>query len=128
MAPTVKIAAIQAEPVWNDLQGGVKKVISLIKEASNNGANVIGFPEVFIPGYPWSIWQNSVFDNVAFMNEYFDNSLEKESKEMEEIQVAVREAGVFIVLGYSERYRGSLYISQVSYLTNQSQQCIPASL
>lgn len=62
------------------------------------------------------------------MNEYFDNSLEKESKEMEEIQVAVREAGVFIVLGYSERYRGSLYISQVSYLTNQSQQCIPASL
>lgn len=47
------------------------------------------------------------------MNEYFDNSMEKESKEMEEIQVAVREAGVFIVLGYSERYRGSLYISQV---------------
>lgn len=50
---TVKVAAIQAEPVWNDLQGGVAKVISLIQEASSNGANVIGFPEVFIPGYPW---------------------------------------------------------------------------
>lgn len=50
---TVKIAAIQAEPVWNDLQGGVEKAISLIKEAGKNGANVLGFPEVFIPGYPW---------------------------------------------------------------------------
>lgn len=47
------------------------------------------------------------------MNEYFENSLERESEEMERIKVAVREAGVFIVLGYSERYRGSLYIAQV---------------
>lgn len=52
---TVKIAAIQAEPVWNDLQGGVNKAISLIKEAGKNGANVLGFPEVFIPGYPWCV-------------------------------------------------------------------------
>lgn len=51
--PQVKVAAIQAEPVWNDLQGGVAKTISLIKEASANGANVVGFPETFIPGYPW---------------------------------------------------------------------------
>lgn len=49
------------------------------------------------------------------MNEYFHNSLEKESDEMEEIKAAVREAGVFVVLGYSERYRGSLYISQASH-------------
>lgn len=50
---TVKIAAVQAEPAWNDLQGGVNKAIALIKEAGKNGANVLGFPEVFIPGYPW---------------------------------------------------------------------------
>ena len=47
------------------------------------------------------------------MNEYFENSMERESEEMERIKIAVREAGVFIVLGYSERYRGSLYIAQV---------------
>ncbi len=49
----VKIAAVQAEPAWNDLQGGVDKVCALIREAGKNGANVLGFPEVFIPGYPW---------------------------------------------------------------------------
>lgn len=50
---TTKIATIQAEPAWNDLEGGVNKAIALIKEAGKNGANILGFPEVFIPGYPW---------------------------------------------------------------------------
>jgi nitrilase len=49
----VRVAAIQAEPVWNDLQGGVNKVISLLGDVGKEGANVVGFPEVFIPGYPW---------------------------------------------------------------------------
>src|SRR6478735_11153031 len=55
MSKSLKVAAIQAEPVWNDLQGGVNKSIGLIQEAAKNGANVIGFPEVFIPGYPWYV-------------------------------------------------------------------------
>lgn len=53
MAPKLKIAAIQAEPAWQDLEGGVNKSIALIEEAASKGANVVGFPEVFIPGYPW---------------------------------------------------------------------------
>ena len=60
------------------------------------------------------------------MNEYFENSLEKESKEMESIQAAVREAGVFVVLGYSERFRGSLYIAQVS-LTDHVPKLVPST-
>lgn len=47
------------------------------------------------------------------MNEYFQNSLVKVSSEMDQIRAAVKEAGMFCVLGYSERYRGSLYIAQV---------------
>lgn len=52
---TVKVGAVQAEPVWFDLQGGVDKTISIIKKAGADGVNVLGFPEVFIPGYPWYI-------------------------------------------------------------------------
>lgn len=39
---SVKVAAVQAEPAWNDLQGGVAKTISLIKQAASEGANVLG--------------------------------------------------------------------------------------
>lgn len=50
------------------------------------------------------------------MDEYFRNSMEKESPEMDQIRAAVKESGMFCVLGYSERYRGTLYIAQVCLL------------
>ncbi|KAF5971723.1 aliphatic nitrilase [Fusarium coicis] len=90
MPSKCKVAAIQAESCWNDLKGSIAKTIGLIREAAGEGANVIGFPEIFIPGYPWTIWANSPVSNAAFMSEYIANSLEKES---------------------DERYQGTLYIS-----------------
>ena len=47
------------------------------------------------------------------MDEYFRNSLVRESPEMDRIRDAVRDAGISVVLGYSERYNGSMYIAQV---------------
>lgn len=47
------------------------------------------------------------------MDEYFRNSLVRESPEMDRIRDAVRETGMSVVLGYSERYNGSIYIAQV---------------
>lgn len=61
-----------------------------------------------------SIWANAVYEGSTFMDEYYKNSLVKESSEMDRIRDAVRDAGIFVVLGYSERHNGSLYISQVS--------------
>jgi nitrilase len=127
MSKKVRVAAIQAEPVWLDLKGGVRKVISLIKDAAKDGVGVLGFPELFVPGYPWSVslclpsntlrpirtmWTEAPFANVELINEYVANSLVKESPEMDSIRAAVEEAGIFAVLGYSERAGGSLYIAQ----------------
>lgn len=60
-----------------------------------------------------SIWAHSPIANGGFMDEYHRNSMERDSSEMRRICAAVKEAGVFVVLGYSERYRGTLYIAQV---------------
>lgn len=71
------------------------------------------------------MFTTSALDNGPFMDEYFHNSLAVDSDEMRRIQAAVKENGTFCVLGFSERYRGSLYISQVSetqvvrYMTSQ---------
>jgi hypothetical protein len=53
MTTTVRVGAVQAEPVWLDLNGSVEKTISLIESAASDGVKVLGFPEVWIPGYPW---------------------------------------------------------------------------
>ncbi|KAG8724527.1 hypothetical protein FRC09_017628 [Ceratobasidium sp. 395] len=106
---TFKVAAIRAEPVWLDLQGSVAKTINIINEAAANGAKVIGFPEVFIPGYPWTPWAQNFAVAAPVLKAYQANSLPVHSTEMQRIQDAVKKAGVEIVLGFSERDAGSLY-------------------
>ncbi|KAL2014566.1 hypothetical protein VTN00DRAFT_2091 [Thermoascus crustaceus] len=91
----VRVKAVQAEPGWNDLQASVAKTIKLIKEAGEKGINVLGFPEVWIPGYLWSLWTSSPINNVELFHQYMANSLARNSPEMDAIKAAVKEAGIF---------------------------------
>ncbi|KAJ8702439.1 hypothetical protein PTI98_001151 [Pleurotus ostreatus] len=113
-----KVAAIQAEPVWMDLKGSVEKTVRLIKEASASGAKVIGFPELFIPGYPWTPWANDFVTCQPVLKEYQANALAVHSPEMKEICEAVKEAAATVVLGFAETDGGSLYIAQVTITSN----------
>ncbi|EXJ81555.1 hypothetical protein A1O1_07619 [Capronia coronata CBS 617.96] len=112
MTMTVRVGAVQAEPVWLDLEGGVDKTISLIESAAEDGVQVLGFPEVWIPGYPWSVWTTAAINNTPFVHEYMKNSMAKDSEQMRRIQAAVKNAGMFVIIGYSEREGSSLYMGQ----------------
>ena len=50
------VAVTQAEPEWLDLQAAVEKTCHLITEAASKHAQLIAFPEAWIPGYPAWIW------------------------------------------------------------------------
>jgi aliphatic nitrilase len=55
MSQQVRVAAAQAEPCWLDIAAGVDRVVDLIAEAARGGAQLVAFPETFLPGYPWWI-------------------------------------------------------------------------
>ncbi|KAK4494534.1 hypothetical protein PRZ48_013890 [Zasmidium cellare] len=112
MTGTVRVGAVQAEPVRLDVDGSVDKMIGLIEQAAAEGVQVLGFPEVWIPGYPWSMWTHPVIANGNHIHEYMANSMRRDSPQMRKIQAAVKKAGMFIVLGYSERDGSSLYMGQ----------------
>ncbi|KAH6651942.1 carbon-nitrogen hydrolase [Truncatella angustata] len=107
----VRVAVTQAEPVWLDLQGSVKKVVKLMKEAAEEKAQLIAFPECFIPGYPCWIWTRLV--DFEMNVKYIKNCLKIDSPEMETIKAAARDNGIAVSLGFSENDDDSLYISQV---------------
>ena len=52
MDNSVRVALIQARPVYYSLQRTVAKASSLINEAARHGARLAAFGETFFPGYP----------------------------------------------------------------------------
>ncbi len=108
----VKVAAVQAEPVWLDMGATTDKVISLMAEAAGNGAELIAFPETFVPGYPWQIWLDSPAMGMGIVPQYHANSPTRNGPEMQRIAAAAAANNIAVSVGYSERDGGSLYMGQ----------------
>jgi nitrilase len=108
----VKAACVQAEPVWLDAPATVQKTVDLIGEAAAHGADLIAFPETWVPGYPWWIWTGSPAWGMRFVARYHANSLVVGDEHFERVASAAAGNGIDVVLGYSERSGGSLYMGQ----------------
>lgn len=110
-----KAAVVQAAPVYLDLEGSVNKACTIIQEAASQGADLIAFPEVFLPGYPYWIWLNAICTTDAYMKAMFLNSPTVPGEEIAKISKCIREAGCYVVLGISERDNKSLYNTLVFF-------------
>lgn len=103
-----KIALVQAAPVMFDCAACVDKALGLIEEAGRSGAELIVFPELFIPGYPYGM---SFGFSVGRREEggrrdwklYYDNSILVPGAETEKLAQAAKAAGAYVSIGVSER-------------------------
>jgi len=116
--PVVKVAAVQAASVFLDREGSTEKACRLIREAANNGARVIGFPEGFIPAHP--VWYHHHPATSAISNklavELFKNSVEIPGPEIDALCAAAREANAYVVMGVCEKRPktiGTMFNTQV---------------
>lgn len=110
---SIRVAAVQAEPVWFDLAATTQKTIALIADAAAGGAELVAFSETWLPGYPGFIWSQNVLEQLPMIAHYRANSPEVHGPEIEAIREAAAAAGIMVVLGFSERDHGSLYMSQL---------------
>jgi aliphatic nitrilase len=110
--PKFRAAAIQAAPVFLDLDASIDKAIGLIAEAAGQGARLIAFPETFLPGYPWFIWLDSPAWGMQFIQRYHDNSLVYGSAQADRLAQAAKDHAITVVMGHSEKQGGSLYMGQ----------------
>jgi aliphatic nitrilase len=111
--PCFKAAVVQAAPAFLDLAAGIDKACRLIAEAAAHGAELIAFPETWLPGYPWWIWLGTPAWGMQFVQRYHDHSLVFGSDDARRLARAAREHRIHVVMGCSERDGGSLYISQL---------------
>lgn len=113
MGKQLRVAAVQAEPVWMDLDGTVDKTIDFIKKAAQEGVDLIAFPETWIPGYPVFLWTVPIPETMAYVGPYHENSMSVDSPQLTRIREAARDNKIMVVLGFSEKAFGTLYMAQV---------------
>ncbi len=108
--PTIRLAAIQAAPVFLDREATIAKACDLIREAGVNGADVIGFPEGFIPAHPLWFHFHPVTSPTAmtFSRELFANAVTVPGPGTDALCEAARAAHANVVIGICEKDPGSM--------------------
>ncbi len=106
--PITKVAAAHAAPVFMDRTRTAEKAVSIIGEASRNGAELVVFPESFLPGFPvWCAYRAPI-DNHEWFERFVSQSLPLDGPEIALIRAAARKHGVFVSFGFSEKSRASV--------------------
>ncbi len=106
--PIFKAAAVQASPVFLDAARTAQKAAGLIAEAARNGARLIVFPEVFIPGYPYWSWITDPMTGSAWFEKLVRASIFLPGPEIEIVCAAAAAHKVHVVIGVNERSPVSL--------------------
>lgn len=106
--PSFRAAAVQASPVFLDTDATVDKAISLMREAASNGAKIVAFPEVFVPGYPYWSWITDPVTGSAWFEKLVRASVLVNGPEVERLRKAARDAAIHVVIGINERSPQSL--------------------
>jgi nitrilase len=105
----VRVAAVQAAPVWMDREASLQKALCLIDEAGSKGAQLVAFGEAWLPGFPFWIWLGSPAWGSDFFVELHQNAVELQGRETQALADAAKRNKVELVMGATERDGGSLY-------------------
>jgi len=112
---TVRAAAAQIAPDLTSREKTLARVLETIAEAAANGAEIIVFPETFVPWYPYFSF---VLPPVLSGREHlrlYEEAVTVPSAATDAVAAAAREHGIVVALGVNERDHGSLYNTQLLF-------------
>lgn len=130
--PKFKAAAVQAAPVFLNVEATVDKACSIIAEASGNGASLVAFPEVFVAGYPYWNWIMTPVQGSKWYEVLYKNSITVPGPEVARICEAAKEYNCHVVIGVNERgqslgelYNTNLIIDNKGNLVGKHRKLVP---
>ncbi len=131
--PTIKVASVHAAPVYMNAKATLEKALAFIAEAKNNNAELVVFPESFIPGFPvWAaLW--GPIHNHHWFTMMAENSLLIDGPEIAELCSAAARHNILVCVGFSERspvsvgclWNSSVLIDQTGKIINHHRKLVP---
>lgn len=101
--PKPTLAAVQAAPVFFDVEAGIRKVETATKEAKSNGADLVVFSESFIPGFPTWVHLLAPIDQHELFIKMVRSSIEVPSAEFARLSDIAKDNRIFLSVGITER-------------------------
>ena len=127
-----KAASVQTAPVFLNVEKTIAKAIAFIKEAADNGAQLIAFPEVFVAGYPYWNWIMTPVQGSKWYEQLYKNSVAVGDESMLPLFQAAKNHNMHIVIGINERgnsygeiYNTNLIIDNHGNLIGKHRKLVP---
>jgi nitrilase len=100
--PKFRAAACHASSVFLDAEKTAEKACDLIAEAARNGAQLVVFPESYLPGFPiWAALQAPIY-NHQFFRAFVAEAQRLDGPALQKVRMAARRHGVHVSLGFTE--------------------------
>ncbi len=118
MREPVTVACAQVEPALFDRDATIDRIAEVAAEVGGKGAQLVLFPEAFIPVYPSNRWVRFLAagqDSKSAWAKLARSSLEIPSPESDRIGEIAREHGLWLAVGANELDRGSIYNALLLY-------------
>ena len=113
--PIVRAAAVQIAPDLVRPAGTLERVLGAIDEAADKGAQLVVFPETFVPYYPYfSFVLPPVLQGAPHLR-LMEHAVVVPGPVTQAVSDRARARSIVVVLGVNEREHGSLYNTQLVF-------------
>lgn len=104
---------MQGTPVFLDRSATLEVAA---RHVSSAAADLVVFPESFVPGYPDWVWRQAPMQDGAWYDRLITNAVRVESSDLDVVRDAARDSASWIALGVTERARSDTLYNTVVYI------------
>jgi nitrilase len=113
-ARRVRVAVVQDAPVVFDTEGTLERIEALTASAADAGAELVLFPEAFLPGYPFGLTFGAAVgtrtpEGRELYRRYWSSAIDVPGPATERLSECAAAHRMHLVLGVIERAGGTLY-------------------
>jgi nitrilase len=110
---TLTVAAVQATPAFLDRTGTIEVAA---RHVASTDAELVVFPESFVPGYPDWVWRRSPMSDGDWYARLVANAVRVDGADLDPLRDAARDAATTVAVGVTERSASDTLYNTVVYI------------
>ncbi len=115
------VTAIQGTPAYLDREATVEIVADHVHRAGSDGADLVVFPESFVPGYPDWVWRTRPWSDDEWYARFQDQAVEVGGPALDTVCAAADAGDTWVALGITERGASGTLYNAVVYIDSNGQ-------